>query len=786
LSKMTDVVTSDSSVVPIEDLSTVLELLKDVDASAYTIPSHDSKIFKDECMLCYVTPYHPGGLYICLKTFTAFCESHLKDNSEKRSRNVYLQLKSKKVRDDTEEPREKIKRLAIGVDEGFCNEKMDVEDEYHVVIYPRLTTRVPINLLSSLPIGTTCERIATTTSAERLELLQGASNAWDGEMKQVTKHVDLKQIDNPPKLLMSGWTCDVESCDLKENLWLNLTDGAIRCGRSQIIGDGLRSKGNNHMKMYYEESKHPLVVKLGTIEENGVADVFSYDEDDAVTDPNLEKHLSHFGLVMKEMKKSEKSTVELELDMNQKWEWAQCQEDGENLETVYGPFHTGIINIGSSCYINSVIQALMSIPDFVTILGENGSRILDDVDPTEMNESIVGQIAKLFSSLSSGNFSKPPPNNEFNGVKPTQFRKVIGKGHAEFSTCRQQDAEEYLRHFIDKLTTHLSPAFGDPASALRFKQQVRLVDEASNHIRYTMKEEYVLALAIPKTSLVPVDNDAVRFSVPLTDCISAAFSEEYIEGFKSPVTGETKGARTAISMATFPDYIVLQIQRFHMGDDYQVKKMDVDVLVEDEIDLSPFRGAGAQPGEELMPVDEGIDEKIVSELSTMGFSRNASVKAFLATKGQGLEGATNWIMQAIDDPTLNNPPQMESSSSREEKWNVEDVNQLIAFGFTLNQARYALKKEQDVNSAAEWLFTNAESVPEEIKPANEVPKETRDGDGRYKLVSFISHMGSSPHSGHYVCHAIRDERWILFNDEKVAVSKNPPKQLAYLYLYKRI
>lgn len=28
--------------------------------------------------------------------------------------------------------------------------------------------------------------------------LKGASNAWDGEMKQVTKHVNLKQIDNPP------------------------------------------------------------------------------------------------------------------------------------------------------------------------------------------------------------------------------------------------------------------------------------------------------------------------------------------------------------------------------------------------------------------------------------------------------------------------------------------------------------------------------------------------------------------------------------------------------------
>ncbi|GMR53680.1 hypothetical protein PMAYCL1PPCAC_23875, partial [Pristionchus mayeri] len=780
---MTDVCV-DSGEAPIENLS---ELLKDVDVSAYTIPNHSSKIFKDECMFCYTTPYHPGGLYICLKTFTAFCESHVKEIAEKKGRNIYLQLKSKKIRDETEEPREKIKRLAIGIEEGFCNEKINVEDEYYLVIYPRLATRIPINLLSSLPIGTACERIATTTSAERLELLQGASNAWDGETKQVTKHINLKQTDSPPQLPMSGWKCDVDTCDLTENLWLNLTDGAIRCGRSQIIGDGVRSKGNNHMKMYYEEKKFPLVVKLGTIEESGVADIYSYDEDDAVANPNLEKHLAHFGLKMKEMKKSEKSTVELELDMNQQWEWARCQEDGENLETVYGLLHTGIVNIGSSCYINSVIQALLSIPDFVLILGKKAPSILDEIEPSEMNDSILGQMAKLFSSLVSGNFAKPPPNHEYNGVKPTQFRKVVGRGHVEFSTCKQQDAEEYLRHLMDKISTNLPWTFGDPNSALRFKQQVRLVDEASGHIRYTDKEEYVLALPIPKTSLTPVDEEAIRFSVPLTDCISAAFSEETIEGFTSPVTGETAGARSSISMATFPDYLVLQIQRFHVGDNYQVKKMDVDVIVEDVIDLSPFRGKGVQSGEVLLPQEDalGVDEKIVSELTAMGFSRNAAVKAFLNTKGHGIEGASEWIMGMMDDPTLNDPPQ--SSASKEEV-NGEEVDQLVSFGFTSHQARYSLKRERDVNAAAEWLFNNADSVPEErpAPPMAAAPREFRDGSGKYELVSFISHMGSSPHSGHYVCHALRSGRWILFNDEKVAVSKNPPKQLAYLYLYKRV
>ena len=56
----------------------------------------------------------------------------------------------------------------------------------------------------------------------------------------------------------------------------------------------------------------------------------------------------------------------------------------------------------------------------------------------------------------------------------------------------------------------------------------------------------------------------------------------------------------------------------------------------------------------------------------------------------------------------------------------------------------------------------------------------------YKLVGFISHMGTSTHVGHYVCHILKDGRWVIFNDEKVALSKQPPKDLAYLYLYQRV
>jgi ubiquitin carboxyl-terminal hydrolase 5/13 len=60
-----------------------------------------------------------------------------------------------------------------------------------------------------------------------------------------------------------------------------------------------------------------------------------------------------------------------------------------------------------------------------------------------------------------------------------------------------------------------------------------------------------------------------------------------------------------------------------------------------------------------------------------------------------------------------------------------------------------------------------------------------DGEGKYTMVGMISHIGKNTGSGHYVAHIKHDGQWVIFNDEKVARSENPPLQHAYLYLFQR-
>ncbi|GBP90293.1 Ubiquitin carboxyl-terminal hydrolase 5 [Eumeta japonica] len=116
------------------------------------------------------------------------------------------------------------------------------------------------------------------------------------------------------------------------------------------------------------------------------------------------------------------------------------------------------------------------------------------------------------------------------------------------------------------------------------------------------------------------------------------------------------------------------------------------------------------------------------------------------------------------------------------------IETVVNMGFTRPQACRALTAaEGDVARALDWIFSHADELDAADAPPAAAPVDAaRDGPEKYKLVAFISHMGTSTMVGHYVCHLLHDGRWVIFNDNKVALSENPPKDLGYLYLYERL
>ena len=411
---------------------------------------------------------------------------------------------------------------------------------------------------------------------------------------------------------------------------------------------------------HYSQVKYPLAVKLGTINAQG-ADVYSYDEDDMVEDTNLAVHLSHFGINMSKMQKSDKTMAELEIDLNQRvGEWDRIQESGSKLVPLYGPGYTGMRNLGNSCYINSVMQVIFTLPDFLRKYLNNRDSYLKN-SAIDASNDFNFQMSKLAYGLVSGEYSKKeepeqpgllrPPK----GIKPISFKSLIGKGHAEFSTKRQQDAHEFLMHLISLIERNLrndtANNFENPTDCLKFKLEDRTECAQSHRVKYTSRNDYCLAvpiskeLALNKEKLAEFEKrkadleskgkklepgDIVRPEINLMDCLKMLTRDDEVTDFYSSATKSKGIALKSTRLATFPDFMLIQAKKFEFAADWTPIKLDVSLQVPDVLDLTELRGTGKKPNEQELPEDDSqqpqvtLNEAIVQQLIDMGFSLEGS------------------------------------------------------------------------------------------------------------------------------------------------------------------
>jgi ubiquitin carboxyl-terminal hydrolase 5/13 len=166
---------------------------------------------------------------------------------------------------------------------------------------------------------------------------------------------------------------------------------------------GKGSGGNNHAVEHYELTKYPLAVKLGTITADG-ADVYSYDEDSMVEDTLLAHHLAHFGINRMILTKTDKTMEELEVDANLKFQFDAIQESGLHLTPVFGGGYTGLKNLGNTCYLNSVVQMLFTLPDFQRRFVEP-AKVMFETAPQNPTQDFQTQMSKLGVGLLSGKYS---------------------------------------------------------------------------------------------------------------------------------------------------------------------------------------------------------------------------------------------------------------------------------------------------------------------------------------------------------------------------------------------
>ncbi len=473
--------------------------------------------------------------------------------------------------------------------------------------------------------------------------------------------------------------------------------------------------------------------------------------------------------------KTVKSTAELEVELNATYAFDAITEKGAHLVPVAGPGLQGLQNLGNSCYMNSVVQMLFSgtVPELSSRYGKAAGTVsnsLQNIPPPKASDDLLCQATKLAYALSSGAFcgpvSEPAGDADETAtdpkyrLAPRMFKHVVGKDHADFRTGQQQDAAQYFQYLLEKLDRAelgagerlknkegTGPAIVS-SHLFSFKTECRLVCEADNKIKY--KEgpfETMLSLRIPvsesslpvddmpdvkrQKSEDPTDDDKEKNKVPVIHfdaCMDKWAASSVIDDYRWPhLHNSLSRATSQTRFVNFPRYLLVHMHRYELGDDWQPRKIEVDINVPEHISLQKFKGAGPQDWETLVPEEDkvseetsanppaayAIDEGALGVLVDMGFNMNGCKKALMAVGGSNVDAAMNWVFEHNEDPDFNDPLPEETFTSATAAGN-SDIDETVVTSlveslgcFTADQVRAAINHCSGApDRAADWLFSH--------------------------------------------------------------------------------
>ncbi|KAJ7766902.1 hypothetical protein B0H16DRAFT_1412848 [Mycena metata] len=780
-------------------------------------PRLSQSVHREECTQCFDNQDGPEGIEVCLNCFNGGCtgerhhmRTHLQKSGHRFTLNVKRRPKPSNKRAEDEEPPAKISKLAISEERE--------EDKYeHSTVVKCWTCdvekgrEIPEAFQDAKIKALADETMRSLSSARQSEV-----KAWEEEF-EACEHTLMLQHTSVGAIPASGLAHCVD-CELTSNLWLCLTCGSLGCGRAQY---GVVGGGNGHGLRHFEETGHPVSVKLGTITPEGGADIYCYKCNDAKLDPDLAQHLSVFGINVKTAQKTEKSMTEMQIEHNLKYDFSLTSDDGRALEPLFGAGLTGLSNLGNSCYMASVLQTIFSLPAFKTryfspsATTEHAAQCPESL-PADCVEC---QMRKVADGLLSGRYSHPAHgvNTASNdpvfqeGLRPTGFKALIGKGHEEFSTMKQQDSEEFLGHLVTVLRRDAHKfkvrSADDPTSIFTYGMEQRLQCGVCNKVSYRIDAMDVLSVPVPAVETgKDADGKTLYTPIPLVACLDAVLTPEALE-YGCPSCGTGVNALKQSRFASFPEVLVVHAKKFQLVN-WVPTKLDIPLILPDGDELvfdAQHLGRGLQPDEVELPSNAAapsapqFDAAAMDQLQGMGFPVIRCQKALLATGNSNAETAMEWLFAHMDDADIDDPIILQAGAAGggAPEPTADQIAMLSDMGFTPAQARKALRETSgNAERAVEWLFNHPDDngaddapAPSAAAAAPAAVPGTKDVPAKYKLKAFISHKGPSVHSGHYVAHIRAGDAWVLFNDEKVVKADEESvkdlKKLAYLYVFEK-